>query len=58
MVKSKRKYKTFGNPDETISGVLGKNNELSALSGFGRFIRKVLNKFDPNHTENAIELDE
>jgi 8-oxo-dGTP diphosphatase len=58
MLKGHGNYVPFGNPDETVSGVLGKNNQLKALSWLGSFVRKVLNKADPNHTENAIEFDE
>lgn len=58
MIKPGRPYEPFGNPDETVSGVLGKNNELDALSGFGKLVRKILNRLDPNHTEIAIERDE
>jgi 8-oxo-dGTP diphosphatase len=48
----------FGNPDETISSVLGKNKLNGTLSKFGRFIDKVLNKLDDNHSINSIEEDE
>lgn len=58
MIKKGAAFVRFGNEDETISGVLGKNAELDTLSLFGRFIRRVLNTADPDHTEKAIELDE
>ena len=45
----------FGNRDETISSVIGKNEELDTLSNFGRFINKILNIIDPNHSLNSID---
>ena len=48
----------FGNPDETVSGVLGKNKEWETLTGIGKFIAGVLNKIEKNHVEKAIEEDE
>lgn len=45
----------FGNPDETISSVLGKNQQTKKLSLIGRFINWVLNKLDPNHSIKSIE---
>ena len=48
----------FGNPDETISGVLGKNQRLETLSLVGRSFNKFLNWIDPNHSIKSIEDDE
>ncbi len=48
----------FGNPDETVSSVLGKNKLNQSLSGFGIIIDKILNKLDDNHSIKAIEEDE
>ncbi|MDJ0646595.1 MAG: hypothetical protein QNJ57_11490 [Flavobacteriaceae bacterium] len=45
----------FGDVDETISSVLGKNEETDTLSGFGKIIVKFLNFIDPNHALNSIE---
>ncbi|UGU14418.1 hypothetical protein LS482_11950 [Sinomicrobium kalidii] len=45
----------FGNRDETISSAIGKNVQLKTLSGFGRFIDKVLDFIDPNHSLNSID---
>ncbi len=45
----------FGNRDETISSVIGKNEELDTLSIFGKFINKILNLIDPNHSLNSID---
>ena len=48
----------FGNPDETISSVFGKNKRSGKLTKFGNFWANWLNKIDPGHVENAIEDDE
>lgn len=49
---------TFGNPDETISSVLGKNKKDGKLTLFGSLIADFLDKIDYKHTEKAIENDE
>ena len=43
----------FGNPDETISFVLGQNKESNTLTWFGRKIANLLNSIDENHVEKA-----
>lgn len=48
----------FGNPDETISGVLGKNKRDGTLSGIGKALDYILDKLDPGHSINSIEDDE
>ena len=48
----------FGNPDETISSVLGKNKLKSTLTKTGKALDWLLNKLDPNHSINSIEADE
>ena len=45
----------FGNRDETISSVLGKNKRLGLLTGFGKAIDKLLDVIDPNHSLNSID---
>lgn len=45
----------FGNRDETISSALGRNRQLGTLTGFGKFIDKVLDTIDPNHSLNSID---
>ena len=50
----KEGYK-FGNRDETISSVLGKNKQLNMLTGFGKGIDKSLDFIDPNHSLNSID---
>jgi len=51
----KRDGYSFGNPDETISGVLGKNKKLKTLSSLGRILDGLLEFLDKGHTINAIE---
>lgn len=50
----KEGYK-FGNIDETISSVLGKNKRDNTLKYLGKFIDKVLHKLDNNHSLNSID---
>lgn len=45
----------FGNRDETISSVLGKNKQLDMLTGFGKAIDKLLDAIDPGHSLNSID---
>ncbi len=49
---------TFGNRDETISSVLGKNKVQNTLSGFGKLIVSILDAIDPNHVLDSIEYFE
>ncbi|MCA9497096.1 MAG: hypothetical protein KC589_09195 [Nanoarchaeota archaeon] len=57
LIKSSSSYK-FGNPDETISSVLGKNKLINCLTKLGTLLDMLLNKFDNNHSINSIEHDE
>jgi hypothetical protein len=43
----------FGNPDDTISAVLGVNKLKGTLSPAGKAIAYILNKVDHNHVEKA-----
>lgn len=45
----------FGDPDETISSVLGKNEQIGGLTRAGRILNRVLNWIDPGHSKKAIE---
>ena len=45
----------FGNPDETISSVLGKNFLIKKLSLVGRFLNWILNLIEKDHSIKAIE---
>jgi hypothetical protein len=56
MVK-KDGYK-FGNPDKTISYVLGINKEKDTLTGFGGLIVAILHCIDPYHVEKAVKNDQ
>lgn len=57
LTKDENRYK-FGSPDETISGVLGKNFLRKSLSPVGIWLYNLLEKIEPNHSINAIEVDE
>lgn len=48
----------FGNPDETISSVLGKNKESVNFKLFGYCLDRILNRIDSNHSIKSIEADE
>ena len=45
----------FGNRDETISSVLGKNKLKKKLSKFGVLIDKILDFIDAQHSLNSID---
>lgn len=45
----------FGNSDETISSVLGKNKLINNLSTIGKLLDKILDIIDSNHTIKSIE---
>jgi len=45
----------FGNRDETISSVIGKNKLLNTLTNFGRLMDKILDIIDTNHSLNSID---
>lgn len=45
----------FGDPDETISMVLGLNKKEKSLTNIGINIADILNKIEKNHVEKAIE---
>ena len=47
----------FGDPDETISMVLGINKRDNTLTWLGSFIAKILNKIEKDHVEKSIDLD-
>lgn len=48
----------FGNPDETISSVLGKNKKANTLTWLGCKIADILDRIEKNHVEKAIDLTE
>jgi len=45
----------FGNIDETISSVLGKNKKFGHLTRLGKVICKILDTIDKNHCEKSIK---
>ena len=47
----------FGNIDETVSSVLGRNKFVGTLTKTGIFLDGILNKLDPNHSIDAIEVN-
>jgi len=47
----------FGNPKETISSVIGKNQRYKTLSIAGHLLRWMLDKIDYNHCINSINND-
>jgi len=48
----------YGNPDESISGVTGKNQIKETLTLFGKAINWFLHKLEKDHSIKAIEKDE
>jgi 8-oxo-dGTP diphosphatase len=47
----------FGEPDMTISMVLGVNKQRKKLTYLGIFVALFLNKIEKDHVEKAIEAD-
>jgi 8-oxo-dGTP diphosphatase len=48
----------FGDEDETISSVLGKNQQKNNLTKLGIALNALLDFIDTNHSLNSIEQDE
>lgn len=48
----------FGNPDSSISSIIGKNHESNTLTIFGKGLYHLLDSLQSNHAENAIEKEE
>lgn len=57
LIKHYSIYK-FGNEDETISSVIGKNKLVNTLTFIGRLLYYFLELIDKNHSIKAIENDE
>lgn len=53
-IKNKSKHK-FGDPDETISSVLGKNQKAGTLIYLGKRLVALLDYLDENHSIKSIE---
>ena len=47
-----------GTPDETVSGVIGKNEKRNTLTIAGKILNWILNKLDPGHSIDSIEHSE
>lgn len=45
----------FGDEDETISSVIGKNLKHKNLTSLGKALNAILDFLDPNHSLNSIE---
>jgi hypothetical protein len=56
LLTSKAKVK-FGDPDRTISAVLGYGQYFNTLTTFGTWIVLLLDKIDPYHCYNAMKID-
>lgn len=54
----KKDHIHFGNPDETISSVLGKNKVINNLTFIGRVLDKILDIIDKNHSIKSIDETE
>jgi len=55
VVVSKINKHRFGNEDETISSVLGKNKLQNTLTVLGIILDSILHALDKNHSEKSIE---
>ncbi len=44
----------FGNPEETISSALGKNERDGTLTSVGKLLCWILDKLDRDHTKKSI----
>jgi len=53
----KKKGYRFGNSDETISSVIGKNQVKESLTGTGNFINGILNIIQQDHSLNSIDYE-
>ena len=54
----KHTFVYFGNPDETISSVLGKAKRCRSLNKSGQLLANLLDAIDKNHVTKSIEEDE
>ena len=55
LLKKKVDSYKFGNMDEKISSVLGKNQNRKALNMLGRFVNSVLHIIEEDHSIKAID---
>ena len=54
LIKENSPFK-FGDINETISSVLGKNQRFGHLTKFGKIICLILDTIDENHCEKSIQ---
>ena len=47
----------FGNANETISSVLGKNYRDKTMTKLGYYVGMILNLIEPNHIQKSIDED-
>ncbi len=52
---TKKSIDRFGNIEETISSVLGKNEVSNNLTKLGKIVCKILNAIEKNHCINSIK---
>ena len=45
----------FGSNNQTVSEVLGRNQQQESLSTMGLMLVKLLDLFEPNHAVNSIK---
>ncbi len=57
-ILTKKDGYSFGHEDETISSVLGKDQQRGTLTFVGRMLNGLLHLMDNNHSINSIEADE
>lgn len=57
LLKKKNGY-SFGNPDETVSHVLGVNKLQGTLTIIGKIVAGILNLIEKNHVENAAKNEQ
>lgn len=55
LLTTKKSCHHFGDEDETISSVMGRNHLDNTLTFLGDILRKILHRMDKNHSVNAIE---
>ena len=57
LIKKTAEHK-FGNIDETISSVIGKNKVAGTLTVLGEIVDIILDSLDPNHSIKSIDNTE
>lgn len=57
LLRKKDGYR-FGNPDETISSVIGKNKVTGTLTWLGRALDYILDSLEPEHSTKSIDTTE